>query len=275
MKSKLTLIILILIVLSLTKKVEASFTVAPMRFEFQIEEDQSSTGSMIIRNNSEDTLAVKIYIKDYLRRSDGSESELEPGTISRSCSQWLSISPMNIELEPGETKEARISMSVPLDAEGTYWSMVYVEQFSKPTPRGGEINGYSFNINVYPRWGIRILESVSGTEKIEGQIANLLINNEDESKQMVAEIGFENTGNVILKCEGYLDIRDVTGETIEKIEFENFSTYPENTRIIKTEIPQTLKPGEYSALAVIDYGGDYLVAGEAFFEISSDTSSEE
>ena len=43
----------------------------------------------------------------------------------------------------------------------------------------------------------------------------------------------------------------------------------------KKTVLSTLKPGEYSALAVIDYGGEYLVAGEAFFEISSDTSSEE
>jgi len=248
--------------------VQASFTVAPMRLEFQIERGQSGTGSLLIRNVSEKPLSVKLYIKDFMYKPDGSEAELDPGSVSRSCSDWLSISPKFMELEPDERRNVRVSLAIPEDADGTYWAMIYVEQSSKPTPRETHGGGYTFQVNVYPRWAVRIIESVPGTEEKDGQITDLTIVRENETQPFTAIVEFENTCNSKLRCKGWIEIRDETGETIKRIEFKDFSIYPESKRINKVEIPENLKPGEYSVLAVIDYEGEYLVAGEAFFEIT-------
>lgn len=268
MKAVSSLSLAVLITLFGVLDIQASFTVAPMRFEFQIERGETGTGSLLIRNVSEKPLSVKLYIKDFMYRPDGSEAELDPGSVSRSCSDWISISPKFMELEPNGSRNARISLNVPEDADGTYWAMIYVEQSSKPTPKEAQGSGYTFQINVYPRWAVRILESVPETEEKGGQITDVTITRESETKPLTAIVEFENTCNSKLRCKGWLEIRDESGETIEKIEFKDFSVYPESKRINEAEIPVTLKPGEYSVLAVIDYEGEYLVAGEAFFEIT-------
>lgn len=268
MKAVSSLCIVTLTILLGAIDVQASFTVTPMRIEFQIEQGQSGTSSLLIRNVSEKPLSVKLYLKDFVFRPDGSEAELDPGSVSRSCSDWLAISPSVMELEPDEHKNARVSLTIPEDAAGTYWVMLYVEQSSKPTPREAQGGGYSFEINVYPRWAIRIFESVPGTEEKEGQISDLTVTRESEEQPLTAFVEFENTCNSELRCKGWIEIRDESGETVEKIEFEDFSVYPESKRINKAEIPKSLKPGEYSVLAVVDYGGEFLVAGDAFFEIT-------
>jgi len=268
MKAVSSLCLVILTIILGAIDVQANFTVAPMRIEFQIERGRTGTSSILIRNVSEKPLSVKLFIKDFMYRPDGSEIELEPGSVSRSCSDWMVISPTFMELQPNEHRNARVTLTIPEDSEGTYWAMIYVEQSSKPTPRGAQGRGYSFQVNVYPRWAIRILESVPGTEEKDGQITGLTVTQESEEQPLTAFVEFENTCNSKLLCTGWIEIRDENGETIKKIEFKEFSVYPESKRINKAEIPKNLNPGEYSVLAVVDYEGEYLVAGEAFFEIT-------
>ncbi len=47
----------------------------------------------------------------------------------------------------------------------------------------------------------------------------------------------------------------------------SFTGYPHAKRVLKTEISKKLPPGNYIALAIIDYGGEELVAGELELEV--------
>ncbi len=267
MKRKLYFIIAFTFFLFTSSNVLASFTVAPLRFEFQIEKGKLGSGLLIVRNNGEKAVSVKIFVKDFQRRPDGSEAELNAGTISRSCSGWMTISPKLLTIEPGGRQDVRMNISVPQNAQGTYWTMIYVEQTSKPILRKAAGQGYSFQVNVIPRWGIHVIETIPGTEVKNGAITNVVVSCLQNKRLLNAEVEFTNTGNTILKCDGRIEIRDEFGKTVNTVQFKRFSVYPNGKRIVKTEIPLALKPGEYSALAVIDYAGESLVAGEAFFEI--------
>ena len=69
-----------------------------------------------------------------------------------------------------------------------------------------------------------------------------------------------------------MEIRDEMGEPIESFPLKSFTSLPGNEQILVTTRSVELEAGEYSALVVIDFNGDYLVAGETFFEIPEITS---
>jgi len=79
-----------------------------------------------------------------------------------------------------------------------------------------------------------------------------------------------NTGNLILKCQGTIEIRDEMGEAHLVLPMKKFTSLAEDERVVFAKSAVDLQPGEYSAVVVIDFEGDYLVAGETFFEISDD-----
>ncbi len=244
-----------------------TFTVAPMRIEFQVDKNNSGNSSITVNNTGEKPVSVKIYVKDFKREPNGIESERDIGSIPRSCSNWISVSPKTMDLEPGERKNVKITIIVPENVEGSYWSMIYVEQTSKPIPKKREGLGYSFEVGVKARWAIRVIENIPGVYEKSAEITNVTVSDLEKDTLFILNTQIENFGKTIIKCNGWIEIRDEFGETIDKIEMNNFTVYPDGKRIIKTDIPTILKPGEYSALVVIDYEAEFLIAGEVFFEI--------
>ena len=78
---------------------------------------------------------------------------------------------------------------------------------------------------------------------------------------------YVNTGNSISKCTGWIEFRDIDGLAVKKIELDKIpKIYPSEKRSFQVAIPNDLQTGEYSALAVIDFGGSQLVAGEILFD---------
>ena len=70
-----------------------------------------------------------------------------------------------------------------------------------------------------------------------------------------------------LKCSGTVEIRNDMGHTVTSFDLPLFNCFPDDKRVVKAIHPLSASPGEYSALVVVDFKGDYLVAGEAFFDI--------
>ncbi len=95
----------------------------------------------------------------------------------------------------------------------------------------------------------------------------LLESKAEDKKTGYINFDYVNTGNSISKCTGYVEFRDIDGLPIEKIVLNDIpKIYPSEEKHFEVPIPNNLKTGEYSALAVIDFGGSQLVAGEILFE---------
>jgi hypothetical protein len=85
------------------------------------------------------------------------------------------------------------------------------------------------------------------------------------------EIHASNRGNVHIQSDASkVAFRNQAGATIETVPISPFSVLPGHQRTVFVELPEAgkskLEKGKkYSALAVIDYGGNDLVAGELEF----------
>ena len=79
-------------------------------------------------------------------------------------------------------------------------------------------------------------------------------------------INFKNTGNIHLYLNGHIDIKQ-GGSVVDQI------TLPKDTlverggmRVIDGQ-GKHLQPGSYQAVAIVDYGGTSLVAGQTAFVV--------
>jgi P pilus assembly chaperone PapD len=241
------------------------------RIDFKVKNGESETAIINITNQRENLIILTIENQDFCRDSLGNLVNVDVGMLNRGCSKFVTVSPSKISLEPGEKATLRITIEMPDSSDGTYWSELVINEVSKNNlleeDKGG---GRIVKIFLDYRWEIYIYETVPESQICEGEIAGVQITFSDDGQRDI-ELDFKNTGNIILiGCNGYIEIRDESGNTIETLTINEFNVYPDGNRIISTEIPLTLEPGEYSALAVIDYGGEYLVAGEAFFEVEKE-----
>jgi len=270
MKKTACRIMITFFILLWAAQVQAGFSVAPLRFEFELEKGHTGTASIRISNNGEKPVSVKVYQNDFMVDPINQDIILPPGENKRGCAQWISISPSNLDLGPKEKKNVRLTLTVPEDARGTYWAFIFVEQSSKPTPVMKSKEGYDIKIHVKPRWGVRIHENVPGTEDKKGRITDINVMPQTVESRMKVSVEFENTGNTLLRCNGRVEIRDAEGNDIETVQIGSngrFSTYPDCKRLVSGILSKKLSPGDYIALAIVDYGGEELVAGEMEFEV--------
>jgi len=272
-KTGLSVILAIIAMLWFCSAASAAFVVTPMEFHVNVANNETGAYSFWVKNRGEETIALKVYVGDFLIQPDGKEAFLEPGTAERSCSKWVTVSPEEFELAPDESKAVRFEITVPPEKSGSYWGMVFIEQTNKPTIKTAQKGQQQFNILSFQRVGVRIYEDTPGSKPGEGKITQVTVGEGGKDEFLRVDLKMENNGDVILKGKGSLDIKDDKGENVESVVIDEFNCYPKSSRIVTASIKDKLKAGHYSALAVIDYGADFLIAGEAIFDVNAFTGS--
>ena len=263
----------VLFILLFNTEAFATFVVSPMEFHLSTANGETTTGSFWVRNRGTETIALKVYTGDFWIEPDGKEAFLEPGKVERSCSKWIEVAPEELELKPNESRSIRFNLTVPPAKTGTFWSMIFIEQTNKPTIKTAQKGQQQFNILSFQRVGVRIYQEVPDSKKGEGRITQVNVERGKKDEFLIVSLKVENNGNVLLKCKGSADIKDERGETVESAKLDEFNCYPHAARIVSGAFNTRLKPGQYTALAVIDYGAEYLVAGETVFKVNPITGS--
>jgi hypothetical protein len=85
------------------------------------------------------------------------------------------------------------------------------------------------------------------------------------TKKQIA-IRFHNTGGVHLLAKGRLEFRRLDNSLAAEAPIAEFPTLPGATRKVMVDTPVGLAPGDYVVLALIDFGGAELVAGQIDFQ---------
>ena len=119
------------------------------------------------------------------------------------------------------------------------------------------------------RMGVLITQTIPGTTIKSGIIDSIDFMYNDDKTTGLIDFSFYNDGNAISYCTGWIEFRDIDGLTLNKIKLNDIpKIFPHERRNFRIQVPQDLLTGEYSALAIIDYGGAQLVAGEIIFNYS-------
>ena len=182
-------------------------------------------------------------------------------TVNRSNAEWITLSHDRLVLQPGEAREVTVTITVPDDVAGTYWSALFVQSQPQASDEAG-----TRVVSIY-RTATKVYVTASGTEFAEGRVMDVQVGDTDP---LILYALFENTGNVELTVTGEAQIIDRTGNAIREFTIEEFKVLPGAQRIatiVETSSVEPLAPDIYQAVISFEYGGDSPVVGVRGFRV--------
>jgi hypothetical protein len=258
----------------------AAFNVNPMTIELTATPGQSYTGSFEVVNSMGGAAEpARIYMEDWDKTATGEFVSRMMGTTERSCSSWLTLSPTQFDVPFHGAIDVKYTFSVPESATGSYWTFIMVEGVQKPTMPPSDRDGVQVFIGAKVRYGVRFVINVASGRQYQGKITEISIapptatDPKSPKAGLIAKVAFSNTGNTYVKPLGFFEIRNLDGDAVLRKDIAQFYVFPGRDRLLTVQIEKTLPPGEYIAVAVLDYGGESLVAGESHFTIPANPES--
>ena len=79
-------------------------------------------------------------------------------------------------------------------------------------------------------------------------------------------VRFHNTGAMHLVAKGRLEFRRLDNSLASQVPIAEFPTLPGAIRRVLVDVPGGLAAGDYVVLALIDFGGAELVAGQIDYQ---------
>jgi P pilus assembly chaperone PapD len=251
---------------------------APAVAVAQLEVDQlelylvprSPTGSMRVfnvSNESEKPVQASLSFADWDRAEDGDNRFYPPGTMRQSCRDMVRVFPAGLRLEPHARQAIRVSLAGADSLHAACWSILFVEVNQ---PQAATAGGR--NITYVVRTGIKVYVEPEGLPR-DGVIADIQVRPHtqrpsatapDTSRQEL-EVAFRNSGGLSTFTRGTLEVRRLDNSVAAKIPIAEFPVLPGALRRVVLPLPP-LPAGRYIALALLDFGGAEVAAGQIDFD---------
>jgi P pilus assembly chaperone PapD len=232
------------------------------------------SASFSLSNTTDKPVQATITRSDWDRVENGDNRFLPVGTSGTSCGAMLTASPLSIRVEPHASRIIRLSLQDAAALRKECWDIFFVEE----VPQRAAVRGNS--LQYIFRTGVKVYVAPPGLPR-DGAVEAMTIEDvavkpaasstpasrtsAPATKKQVA-IRFHNTGGVHLLAKGRLEFRRLDNSLAAEAPIAEFPTLPGATRKVMVDAPSGLAPGDYVVLALIDFGGAELVAGQIDFQ---------
>lgn len=253
-----------------------AYKLSPLVTEIQAEPGKSYTAALDITGSATEPEQVLLSVSDWDKLANGDERAYKEDTLDRACGSWIALDRPLVTARAGAVEHVKISFTVPAGASGTYWTAITAvgsTRMMNAPSAGGEQRGA--NVEAKLSYVAKVFINVTSGGIVEGKITAFEFRAAQPGlaagkKPPQFDVTFHNSGNLVVKPSGYVEIRSMDGETLSQIEIPSqMVALPLHDRILSAALKAPPPPGEYIALAVLDYGGANLVAGEIRFEIKA------
>ncbi|OGY60216.1 MAG: hypothetical protein A3H06_01340 [Candidatus Colwellbacteria bacterium RIFCSPLOWO2_12_FULL_44_13] len=237
---------------SVARAVEIGFATTKNIFDVEILPGGSYTDDLAAFNITEATLPIAIEISPWNLKEDSDEIEFivtEPGLNS---ALWFDVKPKNFILE-GKDGSRKIDFTItPPDdvSPGTYLAMMRLEAtlpehyFEENGMRSIPELGVLFFIKIpsFTLEGTKIsyTAEILGIESEEERVGNLFLGEakagvfDSAIKKLTAKV--KNNGVYFFKSSGYLEIKNIFGKTVKKVELSERYLLPNRIRSLDIEV---------------------------------------
>src|SRR3954471_16067357 len=206
-------------------------------------------GSFSLTNTTDAPVQATITRQDWDRVENGDNRFLPAGSSGTSCGAMLSASPVSIRIEPHTSRVIRVGTQNAAALSKECWDIFFVEEIPPRASVKGNSLQYIF------RTGVKVYVAPPNLTK-DGAVESMAV----EGKQIA--IRFHNTGGMHLLGKGRLEFRRLDNTLAMEVPIAEFATLPGAVRKIAVDTPSGLASGDYVVLALIDFGGAELVAGQ-------------
>ena len=235
------------------------------------------SASFSMSNTSDSPVQATITRQDWDRDVNGDNRFLPAGSTGTSCGAMLTASPLSIRIEPHTSRIIRLGVQDGAALSKECWDIFFVEE----VPQRASVRGNS--LQYIFRTGVKVYVAPPGLKRdgaVEGMdVEDVAVRPAASSttaatpasaeasgtKKQVA-IRFHNTGGTHMVAKGRLEFRRLDNSLAMEVPIAEFATLPGAIRKVMVDVPRGLAAGDYVLLALIDFGGAELVAGQIDFQ---------
>jgi P pilus assembly chaperone PapD len=227
-----------------------------------------------VRNDGSVRIQAEVLTEDWERDEVGTNRFLPLGSHARSCREALTVFPGTVALEPGEAATLRVRVAGGAPA---CWGVVFLAHRTTMANEGRQLSytvRTGVKVYVEPVRAVRdgAIEAMTlRTDAVDSSAASDGAITPSETTLRTAtgpalDVVFRNLGQAQLTVRGTLEVRRDDDTSAWREEMPAFPVLPEARRRVTVSLP-ALPPGRYVILALLDFGGAELVAGQLEYEV--------
>jgi P pilus assembly chaperone PapD len=235
------------------------------------------SASFSLANTSDKAVQAIITRSDWDRVENGDNRFVPAGSAGTSCGAMLGVSPLSIRVEPHGSRIVRLSIQPGAALTKECWDIFFVEEVPQRASTKGNSLQYIF------RTGVKVYVAPPGLSR-DGAVENMAVEDvpvpratssttpvktvssvPPATKRQIS-VRFHNTGGMHLLGKGRLEFRRLDNSLAAEVPIPEFPTLPGATRKVMIDVPSNLAAGDYVVLALIDFGGAELVAGQIDYQ---------
>ncbi|HEX2778172.1 MAG TPA: hypothetical protein VHM30_01660 [Gemmatimonadaceae bacterium] len=246
--------------------------------------------AFVVTNKGQRAAQVDISLASWDRDSLGRNRFFDYGTGPGSCGRVLSIDPLSTRLDSGGTQLVQIRVDTAALPPSECWAVAFVQTVLPGTRRGTHFNlvlRTGVKLYVVPRGATRAGEIVAMQVRPHVPVVapdSVLIRESpddpgrmvkapgDSARKAVADttrqellLAFGNSGTRHHVARGSLELRRPDNSVAGRVPLPNLYSLPGTTQWVTVPLPNVPR-GRYVALAILDFGGDELAAGQVEFD---------
>jgi P pilus assembly chaperone PapD len=259
-----------------SQRASAQLLVDPLEVSLTSAGANRVSGSFSLSNTTDAAVQATITRQDWDRVENGDNRFLPAGSTGTSCGPMLSASPISIRLEPHSSRIVRLGVQTTAAPSKECWDIFFVEEIAQHSAVKGNSLQYIF------RTGVKVYVAPPGLAR-DGAVENMAIEevpvtppaataklaaattSSPLTKRQIA-ITFHNTGAVHVLAKGRLEFRRLDNTLAIQLPIAEFPTLPGAIRKVSVDAPTSLAAGDYVVLALIDFGGAEIVAGQIDYQ---------
>jgi len=233
--------------------VAQDFEVSPVAMNFNAEPGEIQKKQLTLINHSAQPQKYNLKISDFVLDADGNRKIVPLGSSKRSCADWLNISPSFIELNPNQTAQLDVMMTVPKDGFSSRWCMVHVEVAKEQSAFEAD-KTLATGVLLVPRIVVMVKQSPRSNNNYKATINGLKEITKRAEKQQSFEAVIANVGDNVIDANVYLTLANLQTGKEEKFGIVKTTVYPDATRKVTLQMPRIKVKGKYVLAAILDYG---------------------
>jgi P pilus assembly chaperone PapD len=231
---------------------------------FRTSRGEPNVALINLHNEGKERVQAVVRLEDWDRSENGTNNWYPYATKPGSCDKVLSVFPLTVSLEPDAKQSIRVALDSTASLDHECWAGAIVETV-QPHTIGGR------NVAYVIRTATKVYVQPAAALPAHGEVMALRIQPppaesaaRDSSSELYLE--FANTGGKHLKTPGEVQFRRPDNSVAATVTLPILYTLPGAKSATKVAVPK-LAPGRYIVLAVLDYGGDELAAGQIEYEV--------
>ncbi len=252
----------ILIFFNINKNIYSQdFEVSPVIMEFTVDEGESQTKLLSVKNHSNFKTSFSVTFADFTVDVNGNKQIMKRNSSKNSCADWITIEKTFFEINPNEQINLKVTLESPAEDNTSRWAIMYIQTVKEQVSFDVDKSAIGAGINLSGRIAVHVFRKPVSDAKSDLTIKYLKENNSTDSIGRIFSAVIENKGQLIEKCKVTFIASDMT--TAEEIRFDPIylDSYPNCKRNVQFTLPKTMMPGKYELVALLDYGKATTIKG--------------